>query len=145
MEFFTRSGEETIALGKKLGSRLVPGDCVALSGPLGAGKTAFTKGIALALGIREPVTSPTFTVISEYEGTVPLYHIDAYRLQGPADFINLGAEDLLFGQGVCVIEWSERIREELPDDAIRVTIEPAGGEGRRITLENWPRRELTPV
>jgi tRNA threonylcarbamoyladenosine biosynthesis protein TsaE len=140
MEFRTRSREETIALGKRIGARLEPGDCLALTGPLGAGKTTFTKGVALALGIEETVTSPTFTVISEYQGKIPLYHIDAYRLEGPEDFINLGADELLFGSGVCVIEWSERIKGELPENAVFVAIENAGGESRRFTVTGWRQR-----
>jgi tRNA threonylcarbamoyladenosine biosynthesis protein TsaE len=138
MEFITHNAEETVALGKRLGSVLKAGDCVALSGSLAAGKTTFAKGIALALGVTETVTSPTFTIISEYSGTMPLYHFDVYRLESPEDFINLGADDMLFGNGVCVIEWSERVKDELPERAIFVTLETTAGKGdeRKITVEN---------
>jgi tRNA threonylcarbamoyladenosine biosynthesis protein TsaE len=104
---------------------------VALRGGLGAGKTYFTKGIAAGLGITDTVTSPTYTIINEYEGKLPLYHIDAYRLQGDADFAALGAEEFLYGDGVTVIEWSERIPVSIPADAVFVTIE---------TLENGDRK-----
>jgi tRNA threonylcarbamoyladenosine biosynthesis protein TsaE len=145
MEFITHGQNETIALGKKIGARLHQGDCVALSGALAAGKTTITKGIALALGITETVTSPTFTIISEYEGNMPLYHFDVYRLESAEDFINLGADDMIFGNGVCVIEWSERIQSELPAHTIRITLETSDtieGETRKITLDNWHYGEL---
>lgn len=108
MEFVTHSEEETVLLGKKLGEKLKKSDVVALDGTLAAGKTYFTKGIALGLKIQEEITSPTFTVISEYSGRLPLYHMDIYRLAGEEDFLNIGAEDMLYGNGVCVIEWSEK-------------------------------------
>jgi tRNA threonylcarbamoyladenosine biosynthesis protein TsaE len=132
----TRSREETVELGKKIGARLKGGDVVSLSGDLAAGKTVLTKGIALALGVTETVTSPTFTVISEYEGIMPLYHFDVYRLEGAEDFAYLGADEMLFGNGVCVIEWGERVQSELPPRAIFITIEIDGRE-RKITVANW--------
>jgi tRNA threonylcarbamoyladenosine biosynthesis protein TsaE len=141
-EFTTRSREETIELGKKIGTRLKGGDVVSLSGALAAGKTVLAKGIALALGVSETVTSPTFTVISEYEGIMPLYHFDVYRLEGADDFAHLGADDMLFGNGVCVIEWGERVQNELPPRAIFITIEIDGGE-RKITVANWYYGNIT--
>lgn len=112
--FHTNSAEETIELGKKIGSLLQKGDIIALQGTLAAGKTTITKGIASALGVSEEITSPTFCLISEYEGKMPLYHMDVYRLEGGEDFINLGVEDLIYGNGVSLIEWSEKVMDELP-------------------------------
>lgn len=137
MIFQTHSASETIAVGKKLGFYLQKGDVVAMYGSLGAGKTTITKGIALALGITEEVTSPTFCLISEYSGTLPLYHIDVYRLQSADDFIDLGADDMIYGNGVCIIEWSEKIESEIPSSAIRLFIETNDDFSRTIKIENW--------
>jgi tRNA threonylcarbamoyladenosine biosynthesis protein TsaE len=136
----TSSPKETAALGERLAPYLHPGSVVALRGGLGAGKTCLTKGIARGLGIREEVTSATYTIISEYEGTlfpfgkIPFYHIDAYRLTGDDDFVNLGGEEMLYGSGIAVIEWSERLPHSLPGDAITVDIEISGGENRIIHI-----------
>jgi tRNA threonylcarbamoyladenosine biosynthesis protein TsaE len=127
--------EETLAVGEKIGKRLKQGSIVALEGGLGAGKTQFTKGIALGLGINEEITSPTYTIISEYEGLLPLYHIDAYRLKGTDDFINIGAEELLYGDGVCVIEWSNIIADMLPEEKISVKIVILDGGKRQISVK----------
>ena len=137
MTLITHSPEETIALGKKIGAKLQKGDIIALQGTLGAGKTTITKGIALALGIADTITSPTFCLISEYEGKMPLYHMDVYRLEGGEDFINLGVEDMLYGRGVSLIEWSEKIMDELPKKTIILRLEPHDDGSRTITLENW--------
>ena len=142
MTLITHSEEETIALGKKIGSKLKKGDVIALQGTLGAGKTTITKGIALALGIEDTITSPTFCLISEYEGKMPLYHMDVYRLEGGEDFINLGVDDMLYGRGVCLIEWSEKIMEELPKKTIILRLEPKEDGSRTISLENWKYGEL---
>lgn len=142
MTFVTHSAEETIQLGKKIGSMLQPGAIIAMEGNLAAGKTTITKGIAESLGIEETITSPTFTLISEYEGKMPLYHMDVYRLDSCEDFINLGVEDLMYGDGVSIIEWSERVREELPKSTITLRLEVRGDGGRDITLENWPYGEI---
>ncbi len=142
MTFVTHSAEETIQLGKKIGSLLQPGAIIAMEGNLAAGKTTITKGIAESLGIEETITSPTFTLISEYEGKMPLYHMDVYRLDSCEDFINLGVEDLMYGEGVSIIEWSERVREELPKSTITLRLEVREDGGRDITLENWPYGEL---
>ena len=136
MEFVTHSEEETVLLGKKLGEKLKKGDVVALDGTLATGKTYFTKGIALGLKIQEEITSPTFTVISEYSGRLPLYHMDIYRLAGEEDFLNIGAEDMLYGNGVCVIEWSEKIREILPKNTISVKISINSNNSRSISIDN---------
>lgn len=139
IRLLSRSLEETVAIGRILGERLVAGDVVVLEGELAAGKTALAKGIALGLGIEEPVTSPTFTLISEYDGRLHLYHMDAYRLDSAEDFAALGAEDLLLGDGVSVVEWGGKIAEIMPEGAFFVKIE-ADSEGRReILLLNWDR------
>ncbi len=138
----TFSSEETIELGKKIGSLLKPGDVIALEGTLAAGKTTFTKGIAQALLIDEAITSPTFTVISEYEGKMPLFHFDTYRLADVDDFINLGIDDMLYGDGVCVIEWSEKVKDELPKNTITIKLTAQDDGSRIITIANWPYGEL---
>ena len=146
MIFRTASAEETVALGEMLGALLRPGDIIALEGNLAAGKTTITKGIARALGVDDTITSPTFCLVSEYAGKMPLYHFDVYRLQGADDFANLGADEMIYGNGVCVIEWSEKIIEELPSRTIKIKIENEEREGsesdahstRKISVENWP-------
>ena len=140
MTFHTNNADETLELGKRLGSFLKKGDVVALQGPLAAGKTTITKGIALSLGVKDTITSPTFCLISEYEGRIPLYHFDVYRLQGADDFANLGAEDMIYGDGVCLIEWSEKIMEELPKKTIIVRLGVCENDqnARDIQIENWP-------
>ncbi len=142
MTFVTMTEEETIALGERIGSRLRPGDVIALRGGLAAGKTTLTKGIARALKIDEDVTSPTFTIVSEYDGSLPLYHMDAYRLDSPVAFMDLGVEDCLYGEGVCVIEWSERVMSELPRTSIIISLEAREDGSRSITLDNWPYGEI---
>ena len=142
MTFYTESAEQTIGLGEKIGSFLRPGDIIALQGTLAAGKTTITKGIAHALGIPEDITSPTFTLISVYEGRLPLYHMDVYRLEGSADFSDLGAEEMLYGNGICVIEWSEKIMDELPSRTIVIKLS-AENEKRTVTIENWTYGDFT--
>ena len=145
MTFITHSTEETVALGMSIGAKLRAGDVIAMQGALAAGKTTITKGIAAALGVNETITSPTFCLISEYAGAaLPLYHMDVYRLDGVEDFANTGASDLLYGSGVCIIEWSEKIMEELPKHTIVLRLEAVGesSRDRKITLENWRYGEL---
>lgn len=113
-----------------------------MQGTLAAGKTTITKGIAKALEIEETVTSPTFTLISEYEGKMPLYHMDVYRLDSTEDFINLGTEDLLYGNGVSVIEWSEKIMSELPKKTIILKLEATEDNGRIITIDNFDNQDF---
>jgi tRNA threonylcarbamoyladenosine biosynthesis protein TsaE len=134
INILSRSQEETLALGKKLARLLGAGSVVALSGPLGAGKTCLAKGIGLGLGIEEEITSPTYTIVSEYPGVCPLYHIDAYRLSGDDDFDALGGEEFLYGQGISVVEWSDRIPSSIPPDAVFVDIEIGEGEERNIRI-----------
>jgi tRNA threonylcarbamoyladenosine biosynthesis protein TsaE len=123
---------ETFEFGMALGKTLKKGSVVALTGALGAGKTCLCAGICRALGVTAPVTSPTYTIIHEYEGFLPVYHIDAYRLSGAEDFEGTGGAELLGGDGVCLIEWGERLSECLPDDAISVEITILDGGSRKI-------------
>jgi tRNA threonylcarbamoyladenosine biosynthesis protein TsaE len=129
----TDSYEETFSLGEKIGSLLKPSQVIALSGGLGVGKTTLAKGIGKALRVTEEITSPTYTIISEYEGKIPLYHIDTYRLSGADDAEALGIEEYLNGKGVCVIEWSERIRSLIPEDAIQIVLSLEANK-RKITI-----------
>mgnify|MGYP003505998416 FL=1 len=108
-----------------------------MQGTLAAGKTTITKGIAKALEITDTITSPTFCLISEYYGKMPLYHMDVYRLEGSEDFENLGTEDMLYGDGVCIIEWSEKIMDSLPKETIIINIQPQDDGSRKIQISNW--------
>ncbi|MBR4630740.1 MAG: tRNA (adenosine(37)-N6)-threonylcarbamoyltransferase complex ATPase subunit type 1 TsaE [Treponema sp.] len=139
----TSSAEETIELGRKIGAMLKGGEIIAMQGTLAAGKTTITKGIAESLGVKDTITSPTFCLISEYEGKIPLYHMDVYRLDGGEDFINLGVEDMIYGKGVSIIEWSEKVMSELPKQTIILKFEPVENTtNRKITIENWPYGEI---
>ena len=140
--FKTQTAEETINLGKKIGKLLKKGDVIAMQGTLAAGKTTITKGIAESLGIKENITSPTFCLISEYEGNMPLYHMDVYRLDGAEDFAGLGTDEMIYGNGVCIIEWSEKIMSELPAKTIILKLEPQNDGSRIITIENWKNGEI---
>ncbi len=138
MLLHTRSAEQTISLGSFIGSKLRPGDVLAMRGTLAAGKTTMTKGIARGLGIGESVTSPTFTLISEYYGRLPLYHMDVYRLDAVEDFENLGVEEMLYGDGVCVVEWSEKVSAALPSESIVIELSANDDGSRDIRVERWP-------
>ena len=143
MQITTHSADETQALGQKLASRLAPGDVIAYFGDLGAGKTAFTRGLAQGLGITDPVTSPTYTIVNEYlSGRIPLFHFDMYRLSSSDELFDIGWEDYLSRGGVCAVEWSENVEDGL-QDAIRVTIEKDADEPdtRHITITGGPRFE----
>ena len=131
----TAGEEETVAAGERFAGTLYRGDVVLLYGQLGAGKTAFVRGLALGLGAAaEEVSSPTFTIIQEYTGrSLTLYHVDLYRLE-PAEVDDLGLDELVGGEGIVAIEWAERWRDR-PDDAIEVTIDDRGGERREIRIE----------
>ena len=137
LEFTTKTSDETIELGYKIGQKLKKGDILAMQGTLAAGKTTITKGIAKALEISDTITSPTFCLISEYYGKMPLYHMDVYRLEGSEDFENLGTEDMLYGDGVCIIEWSEKIMDSLPKETIIINIQPQDDGSRKIQISNW--------
>ena len=135
MEFLTNSPEETEKLGEKLAKQLKPGTVLAYRGDLGAGKTAFTRGLARGLGYREPVTSPTYTIVNEYlGGRLPLFHFDMYRLRCADDLWDIGWEDYLDRQGVCAVEWSENVPEAMAG-ALTVRIEKLGDSVRRITID----------
>ena len=135
----TRKAEETFALGEKIGRQAKPGQVITLVGDLGVGKTVFTKGLAQGLGITEPVSSPTFTIVQEYrDGRLPLYHFDVYRIGDPEEMEEIGYEDYFYGDGVCLIEWADLIEELIPEQAVWVTIEKVLEEGldyRRIIIE----------
>ena len=137
MEYISHSPEETEAIGQSLGERLKPGTVLAYLGDLGMGKTAFTRGLARGLGCRGRVTSPTFTIVNEYEGKIPLFHFDMYRLTDSEDLFDIGWEDYLERGGVCAVEWSERISDALPEDTLYITIarHPDGENWRIITME----------
>ena len=135
MEFITHSPEETEAVGATLGKRLCAGAVIAYQGDLGAGKTAFTRGVACGLGAKESVTSPTYTIVNEYlSGKYPLFHFDMYRLASSDDLFDIGWEDYLDRGGICAVEWSENVADAM-ENAIIVTIEKLGEESRRITIE----------
>ena len=135
MKFTTNSPAETEAIGAALGKILPPGTVIAYRGDLGAGKTAFTRGLAQGLGCTDMVTSPTYTIVNEYlNGRMPLFHFDMYRLASSDDLWDIGWEDYLERGGVCAVEWSERVEDAL-EDAINITIEKNGEESRRITIE----------
>ncbi len=137
MEFVTHSREETQALGARLADALDAGRVVAFTGDLGAGKTAFVSGMARALGVEGRVTSPTFTIVNEYEGgRLPLFHFDMYRLGGADELFHIGWEDYLARNGVCAVEWSENVAEAIEPDAVRVSILRGEGDNDRIiTIE----------
>ena len=135
MQYTTNSPAETEAIGAALGKIIEPGTVIAYRGDLGAGKTAFTRGLARGLGYTEPVTSPTYTVCNEYlGGRLPLFHFDMYRLRSADDLWDIGWEDYLDRNGVCAVEWSENVEEAL-EGAVTVNIEKTGEESRRITIE----------
>lgn len=133
MEFVTHSREETAALGGRLADALKTGRVVAFTGDLGAGKTAFVSGMARALGVEERVTSPTFTIVNEYEGgRLPLFHFDMYRLDSADELFHIGWEDYLARGGVCAVEWSENVAEAMEADAVLVSIVRGDGDDDRI-------------
>ena len=135
MQYLTNSPDETEALGAALGRVLTPGTILAYRGDLGAGKTAFTRGLAKGLGYADSVTSPTYTIVNEYVGgRLPLFHFDMYRLRSADDLWGIGWDDYLDRGGVCAVEWSENVAEAM-EDAVFVTIEKIGETSRRITIE----------
>ena len=132
MEHYTHSEAETEAVGEALAKDLAPGTVIAFTGDLGAGKTAFTRGLARGLGIRDRITSPTFTIVNEYEGgRLPLFHFDMYRLESSDELFDIGWEDYLHRGGVCAVEWSEKVSDALTD-ALRVDIRRGAEENDRI-------------
>lgn len=135
MEFYTRSERETEQLGSRLGRQLAPNTIIAYTGELGAGKTAFTRGLARGLGVTERVTSPTYTIVNEYSGRIPLIHFDMYRLSSSEELFDIGWEDYLTRDAVLAVEWSERVADVL-EDAVTVDLrkDPVVEDGRFITI-----------
>ena len=134
----TTSPEETQALGARLGERLGPGDVVACIGELGAGKTCFLQGLCRGLGVDGAVTSPTFVLVNQYRGRLPVQHVDAYRTGSLAELVDIGIEEMLHGAGVTIVEWADKLRPLLPPRTITVTITGLGDEPRRIAIERPP-------
>ena len=131
----TDSAAATRALGERLGGAARAGDVIALIGDLGSGKTVLTKGLAAGVGC-DPnhVLSPTFVLMRQYEGRLPLYHFDAYRLAGPGDMLAIGAEEIFFGKGLCAVEWADRVMETLPADRLEIHMSVAGEESRKVRI-----------
>lgn len=140
LKITTASPEETIAWGQRIGKLLHPGDVIALYGDLGAGKTTLTRGIAVGLGLDADIHSPTFTLIHEHAGAVPLYHIDLYRLAGEDEVESLGLEEYIYGDGVTIVEWADKMETTLPSDRLDITLKMAGDEGRELILQTDSER-----
>ncbi len=132
MRYVSNGAAETESLGERLAKRLRPGAVIAFTGALGMGKTAFTRGLARGLGCHGRVTSPTFTIVNEYEGTLPLFHFDMYRLSSSDELYDIGWDDYLTRGGVCAVEWSERVADALPPDAVSVDIARGEDDDARI-------------
>ena len=139
MVYESLSEKDTFDLGKKLGADAKPGQIVCIDGDLGVGKTVFTKGFAEGLGVGDDVVSPTFTIIQEYtDGRLPMYHFDVYRIGHPDEMYDIGYEEYFYGDGVCLVEWSSRIEELLPEESIHINIEKdleKGFDYRKITVK----------
>ena len=134
--FTTNNPEETKCLGKKIGKLLKAGNVVALIGNLGAGKTVIASGLCGGLGVKEDyITSPTYTIINQYDGKIPVYHIDLYRLKNSSELYNLGWDEYIYGCGTCIIEWADRAADMLPEEYLTVNIEVTGKNKRKITLQ----------
>ena len=133
-EMETNSAEETKSLGERLGRRLVRGDVVALLGDLGSGKTCLIQGICHGLGVKGVVNSPSYTIVNEYLGRCPVYHLDFYRLRGREDLLAVGCEEYFYGDGICLIEWAERAVGLLPARRVEVYMERGRGNRRKITI-----------
>ena len=134
--FITNSPEETVHLGRKIGKLLKQGDVVALLGNLGAGKTVIANGLCSGLGVKENyITSPTYTIVNQYDGRIPVYHIDLYRLNDSKELYNLGWDEYIYGHGACVIEWADKAKEMLPEEYLMVNIKVTGTNKRKIILQ----------
>ncbi len=135
MKFESKSVGDTLELGRRLGKACKPGTVISLRGSLGAGKTVIAKGVAQALGITEAIVSPTFTLVQEYEGSMPMYHMDLYRISGAEEFEMIGGEEMLYSDGVALVEWSEKIESMLPDDTVFIELEILPDQTRTIVVE----------
>ncbi|MFC1692264.1 tRNA (adenosine(37)-N6)-threonylcarbamoyltransferase complex ATPase subunit type 1 TsaE [Candidatus Latescibacterota bacterium] len=135
IEYITKDEAETIKVADNFATSLKKGSVVALIGELGSGKTVFAKGVARALGVKEKVTSPTFTIIHEYDGYIPMYHMDLFRINTETEMRDIGIEDYFFGDGICLVEWAEKLGELFPNNAFRVRLEHFGPTCRKIEIE----------
>jgi len=133
-QIVTESAGETEEIGRQLGEELKPGDVIALYGDLGTGKTVVVKGIASSLGVEGKVGSPSFTIVSEYEGRIPLYHIDLFRLSGVEEILRIGYEEYVYGDGVCAVEWAEKMKRLLPERRLDIKLYHMGGNRRKIEV-----------
>lgn len=140
MEILTKSAEETIELGKSIGTKLKPGAIVAFYGELGSGKTTMIKGICLGLGVEEQtiVKSPSFIMVNEYQGKWPIYHIDLYRIKNLQEILSIGFDEYLNAKGICLIEWAEKIENELPINIIKVELEVLSAFERKVKVSGLP-------
>ena len=130
-----KTAQDMENLGRRIGGKCVPGSVVSLRGSLGAGKTVLAKGVARDLGIQEAIVSPTFTLVQEYEGRIPMYHMDLYRITSEEDFQMIGGEDMLYSDGVCLIEWSEIINDMLPKGTLFIDIKVNDDQSRTVSLK----------
>lgn len=135
-EWITASPEESAAVAREIAALMAPGDLIAVTGPIGAGKTLMAQAFAEALGITETITSPSFTILEEYDAPVPFYHFDFYRIASPDELENLGFDEYFTGSGICWIEWAELAADALPQRRYQLTIHPLNETTRRITLEH---------
>lgn len=134
--FTTNNPEETMRLGREIGKLLKQGDVIALIGNLGTGKTVIANGLCRSLGVNEDyITSPTYTIINQYDGRIPVYHIDLYRLNDSRELYNIGWDEYIYGNGTCIIEWADKAGEMLPEKYLIVNIEVTGKDKRKITLQ----------
>jgi len=137
-KIITKSEQETFESAKNITKDIISGDVFLLEGPLGAGKSVFTRGILAGLGVSESVPSPTFTLVNEYSGTFPIYHFDLYRINNPFELYEIGFEDYIYGQGVSLVEWASKGGDLMPENAIIVDIKITSDDQREITIQ-WNR------
>ncbi|MCE5249201.1 tRNA (adenosine(37)-N6)-threonylcarbamoyltransferase complex ATPase subunit type 1 TsaE [bacterium] len=133
--FVSMSEPETLSIAGAFAKTLSPGTLVALTGELGTGKTVFARGVALGLGVKEKVTSPTFTLINEYRGQIPLYHMDLYRLNSKREIEDIGVSDYFYGNGICIVEWAEKLDELMPENTVSVSFRQIDPNRREIIIE----------
>jgi len=143
LDFISHSEVQTRRLGARLAEFLNPGDVLALMGDLGSGKTRWVQGVCQGLAVTDPVTSPTFTLVNEYQGRLPIYHVDLYRITNPVEVLTFGLEDYLYGSGVVLIEWADRAQDFLPDDYLTVELYYIEETKRRIVLHARSQRFIT--